>query len=237
MAIAGGTSASAVTEAPATSTPAPASTTAPAVETEAPAVTAAAQITLPTELTSSQSFSIALTDADMDNLSYAELLLLLDLNDEGDTGTCLLSLGRVRDTWVDWTGNRVYAVFDGTWPSIDGLQVVLIDQAVTERVRRSLVPVMLNGTTMTYLVVQFEQGSHEGTILGTSQGWDDHDLPVRGITELTVGDTFTPVYSFYSSDEAAASLEEMSVSSIWYQDEDMQIVWDGTQKVTYTDLR
>ena len=189
-----------------------------------------AGVTLPDGILNGTGFSLALSDEDMDNLSYAEAILLADLSDDEENDYQLL--GVVRDTWVDWQGNTVYSLFDGTWPSINGIPVVMYDQSKTERVRRSLVPVLLNDTTFTYLVVQYEAGSDTGRIVGYSEGWSENGLPARGITPLKEGDTFTPVYTMYLGSGLTAGLADMTAASSWYREEAYRIVWDGTQVVT-----
>ena len=65
----------------------------------------------------------------------------------------------MRDTWIDWNNATVYAVFDGTWPAIGDVCVVMYEQSRTDYGRRCIVPVMLNDTTRTYLVVEYPAGS------------------------------------------------------------------------------
>lgn len=161
---------------------------------------------------------------------------MIDLTEEGDDELYLMDMGCVRDTWIDWNEGYVYSTFDGTWPGIDDINVVLIDQAKTELTRRSLVPILLNNTEETYLIVQFEKGSDEGRILGTGRGWDDNGLPVRGIRPLQTGDVISPVYIMYYG-APGTPIDEMEAERICFDDDDeMHIIWDGTQTVRYTAL-
>ena len=159
------------TSAPATPTPAPAQPgfTAEPEATEAPEATAAPAQSVTADMTGRYVFSIQLSEEDMQYLSYAELLLFQDFSDEN--GWDLDEMGRVRSTWIDWEHRMVYGMMDGTWPVIGDVYVVLYEQSRTEAGRRCIVPVLLNNTTRTYLVVEYPAGSDEGTILGTSEGW------------------------------------------------------------------
>lgn len=192
-------------------------------------------VAIPEELVNQAAICVNLSEDDLENLSYAELHVLLDITDE-DEGVYLMDMGRVRDTWVDWKTGRVDALFDGSWPCIDGIPLVLIDQSRTEYARRALVPIRLNGTEDTYLVVRFTAGSKEGTILGTSKGWNENGTPVRGIRALEIGDTFTPRYTLFYSDDPNARLSEMDQEVYTADDADTRIVWDGSLTVSYEQL-
>ena len=205
--------------------------------TAVPAATAAAAIQQETvDMTGKKVFSIQLSEEDMQYLSYAELLLFQDFSDE--TGWDLDELGRVRSTWIDWENRTVYGMLDGTWPVIGDVYVVLYEQSRTDAGRRCIIPVLLNDTTKTYLVVEYPAGSTEGTILGTSEGWSENGLPVRGVTPLEVGDVFTPIYPTYMTADTAANLSVDAMSTAWtvYNDAEFLITWDGTQTVTVEDL-
>ena len=199
-------------------------------------ITIAGTVSAPASFSTSVAFSLTLSDEDMDNLSYAELMVIADIGDPGET--MLMSLGRVRDTWIDWNHNQVNALFDGTWPLIEGVPVAMIDQAVTNRIRRSLIPVKLNGEE-TYLVVSFESGSQTGTILGSSKGWSENGLPLRGLTPLQEGDEILPGFIIYYEDsDENGDLSGMDQLMIYPGEEEkiMAIYWDGTQEVSYGSL-
>ena len=217
-------------------TAAPTATAAPDVTAAAstPEVTAAPQSTAPVvqaDLTGTYAFSLQLSEEDLRNLSYAELLLYQDFSDEN--GWDLDELGCVRDTWIDWENGTVYSLFDGTWPTLGDVAVVMYEQSRTDYARRCIIPVMLNDTTRTYLVVEYLSGAQEGTILGTSEGWTENGLPVRGITPLTIGDRISPIYPSYSSSDTSPDLTIDQMSGSWtvYDDEEFVTVWDGTQTI------
>jgi len=202
-------------------------TAAPA-STPSPAMIAAAA--------GSYGFKITLSDEDMHYLSYAELVLYQ--NYSNDETYDLDEMGYVQNVWIDWNKNTVYALFDGTWPSLDDLLVVMYEQSRTEYGRRCIIPVMLNGTQKTYLVVEYENGSKTGEILGTSEGWSSNGLPVRGITALNKGDTLTPVYPSVTG-ENTGKLDLNALSGYWsvYDDDpDFVITYDGTQKIEAANL-
>ena len=204
-------------------------TAAPAEATAAP--TAATGTVASADTNGQYTFSVSLTDEDLHYLSYAELLVFQDFSDGGVWD--LDELGSVRDTRIDWNNGVVYAVFDGTWPVIGDVYVVMYEQSRTDYGRRCIIPVMLNDTTKTYLVVEYAAGSQEGTILGTSRGWTENGLPVRGVTPLEPGDIISPIYPTYTStSETEPSVDEMSTSWQVYNDPEFRITWDGTQKVT-----
>ena len=185
--------------------------------------------TEPPQLTeSSQAFTASLTADAMDNLSYAEGMLMMDLSDE--SGMFLVDLGYLRNSWIDWENNAVCSMFDGTWPTLEGQLVAMYDQSVTERSRRSLIPVTVNGNE-TYLVVVFDSGSATGRIAGCNEGYDEHGLPVRGMRQLEDGDIIVPEYTlYYSLYEDDGEPEE----AVFFGDE---IVWHDGMTVTYESLR
>ncbi|MBO4367733.1 MAG: hypothetical protein J5859_03385 [Clostridia bacterium] len=192
-------------------------------------------ITLPAAISSSNGYSLRLSAEDTECLAYVELVLMMDLSAQGETA--LLDLGAVRDTWVDWSGNTVYALFDGTWPTINGIPVMLTDQSRTESFRRSLIPCRVNGED-TYLVVLFSGSGKEGTIAGTSGGWTGSGSVSRSLTPLNTGDVIKPRYIlWYSKDadgeKASRNFPDDGDSGAFAE---RSFVFDGTQKVTYESL-
>ena len=139
-------------------------------------------------------FSIQLAGQDLDNLDYVEGMMLWDLSD--DEAECLVDLGLSRNNLIDWHTGEVTSLFDGSWPTFGDQLVPLYDQTATERGRRSLIPVKVNGE-YTYLVAVFSAGSDEGRIIGTNAGYDDNGLPIRETTKLKEGDVIVPVYTMY----------------------------------------
>lgn len=174
-------------------------------------------------------FSMQLSKEALSVLSYAEGALFMDMSDED--GTFLLDMGYLRNSFIDWQNASVYSTFDGTWPTLDGQLLVMYDCVSTQATRRSLVPVMVNGT-VTNLVVSFENGSNEGVILGHNAGLDENGLLIRHTTELQPGDVITPRYTMLYSDSLDASSKDME--SLVFDGE--EIIWQDGMTVTYEPL-
>ena len=172
-------------------------------------------------------FSLTLSQDQMNNLSYAEGMLMLDCSDEDIYA--LLDLGYVRNSWIDWMTNTVYSTFDGTWPTLDGQLVTLYDLSSNAVSRRSLIPVKVNGRD-TYLVVTFDAGSTSGRILGYNDGVDANGLPIRRTTPLMPGDEILPIYTLLCSDWGSDDddLEELTLDGdpiIWRNG--MEVIYDA----------
>lgn len=69
---------------------------------------------------------------------------------------------------------------------LDDQIVVMYDQVRTQNMRRSIIPVMLNGTSG-YLVMMFTSANPDGVIAGFTEGYDANGLAVRGLTQLKGG--------------------------------------------------
>ena len=150
----------------------------------------------------SYGYSLALTDEDMMNLSYAEGCLVLQYVDSSyPDETSLVNMGLLQDTWIDWPNSRVYSMFDGTWPVMGGQFVAMYDQVRTERTRRSLIHAKVNGAD-SYLVVLFEGASREGRVIGVSTGTGEGSLPSRSLAPLEPGSVVVPLfdYTYISAD-------------------------------------
>lgn len=179
--------------------------------------------------TESLAFSMPLSRDEVDNLSYVEGALFLDMSD--DDGVFLLELGYMRNSWVDWNADRVCSAFDGTWSFLDGQMVVIYDQSKNNASRRSLIPVTVNGEE-TYLVVVFDGDSTTGRILGYNDGADENGLPIRRTPPLEAGDVIVPVYRLlYNSwedwDDPDVELEEAVFEGDPIQwSEDLAVVYD-----------
>ncbi|MDO4483698.1 MAG: clostripain-related cysteine peptidase [Clostridia bacterium] len=179
----------------------------------------------------SLAFSLQVSADELDNLSYAEGLLMMDLSDED--GIYLVDMGYLQNAWIDWNDQTVYSMFDGSWPTLDGQLVVMYDQSVTGNMRRSMIPVTVNGEP-TYLIVSFTGDEKTGRILGHNAGYNEHGLPIRSITPLQEGDIIIPTYTMYYSNYADET-----------DDEDMQetdflgdpITWHSGMTVTYESLK
>lgn len=149
-------------------------------------------------------YSMTLSADDLNNLSYVEGVLMMDVSEDGNEA--YVDLGYLQNAWVDWQGSTVYSLFDGRWPMLEGQMVAMYDQVRTEAMRRSVIPVRLNGRDG-YLVVVFNAENPGGTVLGFSIGYDENGLPARGTTPLKPGDVVTPTYTLLSFDEKGETIE------------------------------
>ena len=129
--------------------------------------------------------------------SLVEGLLFLDASDDEDT--ILIELGAMQNAGIDWTTGDIVSGFDGTWPMLEDQIVVMYDQIRTQNMRRSLIPVTLNGTSG-YLVMVFTTANPDGVIAGFTEGYDANGLPVRGLTPLQKGDELIPIYPMLYDD-------------------------------------
>lgn len=149
------------------------------------------------DLESDYACYMTLTQDELANLSLVEGLLYLDASDEEDT--ILIELGAMQNAGIDWTTGDIVSGFDGTWPMLDDQIVVMYDQVRTQNMRRSIIPVMLNGTSG-YLVMMFTSANPDGVIAGFTEGYDANGLAVRGLTQLKAGDELIPLYPMLYDD-------------------------------------
>ena len=105
----------------------------------------------------------------------------------------------MQNAGIDWTTGDIVSGFDGTWPMLEDQIVVMYDQIRTQNMRRSLIPVTLNGTSG-YLVMVFTTANPDGVIAGFTEGYDANGLPVRGLTPLQKGDELIPIYPMLYDD-------------------------------------
>lgn len=105
----------------------------------------------------------------------------------------------MQNAGIDWTTGDIVSGFDGTWPMLDDQIVVMYDQVRTQNMRRSIIPVMLNGTSG-YLVMMFTSANPDGVIAGFTEGYDANGLAVRGLTQLKAGDELIPLYPMLYDD-------------------------------------
>lgn len=89
---------------------------------------------------------------------------------------------------------------------LDDQLVVLYDQVQTQSMRRSVIPVTLNGKEG-YLMIVFTAAHPEGIISGFSEGYDANGLPVRGMTQLAEGDEIIPTYPILFDDGTGKMVE------------------------------
>lgn len=143
------------------------------------------------DLDSDYACYMTLSQDELANLSLVEGLLYLDIGDDEDT--ILIELGAMQDAGIDWETGDIVSGFDGTWPMLGDQLVVMYDQVRTQNMRRSVIPVTLNGTEG-YLVMIFTKANPNGVIAGFTEGYDANGLPVRGLTQLVAGDELVPLY-------------------------------------------
>lgn len=143
-------------------------------------------------------YSMTLSAEDMENLAYVEGNLMLDVSEEDFES--YIDLGYLQDAQIDWDNGVVYSMFDGSWPILEGQFVCITDQSVTEKVRRSLIDVTVNGEEK-YLLVIFDEAHPQGEVIGYTQGYNEAGLPVRGYEKLKAGDIIVPMYDMLYWDE------------------------------------
>jgi hypothetical protein len=143
-------------------------------------------------------YSLTLSENDMENLSYVEGNLMMDVSEEDSEA--YVDLGYLQNAEVDWENGVVYSMFDGTWPMLEGQLVCMTDQTVTEKTRRSMIDVTVNGEEC-YLLVIFDGKRPGGEVVGYTEGYNENGLPVRGYEKLKAGDVIVPVYQLISWDE------------------------------------
>lgn len=148
--------------------------------------------------TGDDAFTLQLTADDMQYLASAEANLMMDLSD--DELESYVDFGYTQDVIIDWNQNKIYGLFDGTWPTLDGQMVCIYDQIANENFVRSLVPVTVNGED-TYLLVVFDEQNPGGLVVGKTEGYNDAGQPVRGYEKLNEGDTVRPQYELIYWDE------------------------------------
>ena len=86
--------------------------------------------------------------------------------------------------------------------------VVLYDLIVTDTLRRSVIPVMLNGEEG-YLLVTQTPAHPAWAVVGFSTGYNDSGMPDRGTVRPKEGDVITPLYpAYYVTDD---DMEEFQV--------------------------
>ncbi len=136
-------------------------------------------------------YTVTLSAEDMNHLATAEANLLWDLSDADFE--FYVDLGTTHNVIVDWNQNKIYGLFDGTWPTLAGQMVSIIDQVANENYVRSLIPVNLNGKE-TYLLVVFDEANPGGVVVGATEGYNSNGQPVRGYEALKEGDVVIPQY-------------------------------------------
>ncbi|NLI21776.1 MAG: hypothetical protein GX418_09545 [Clostridiales bacterium] len=150
-------------------------------------------------------YTLSLTEADLQYLSTAESNLMMDVSDPDFE--CYVDLGYTRDVIIDWNQGKLYGLFDGTWPTLGGQMVCIYDQVANDNYVRSLIPVLLNDQE-TYLLVVFDSDHPGGVVVGSTEGYNDAGLPVRGFEPLQEGDEVIPQYELIYWDENDEQMSE-----------------------------
>ncbi len=143
-------------------------------------------------------YVVTLTDDQLEHLAKAEANLMMDVSDPDFE--CYVELGYVQDVAVDWDHGKIYGMFDGTWPTLEGQMVCMYDQISNERYIRALIPITLNGAEQ-YLLVVFDAENQGGKVLGATEGYTESGMPARGYTALQSGDVIVPQYDLLYWDE------------------------------------
>lgn len=143
-------------------------------------------------------YTVSLTQEEMQHLAKVEANLMMDLSDED--GEFYVELGYVGKVEVDWKNGKIYGLFDGTWPHLDGQMVCMYDQICNDYYIRSLIPAKVNGVEQ-YLLVVFDADRPEGVVVGATEGYNEAGMPARGYTKLKKGDEVIPMYELLYWDE------------------------------------
>jgi hypothetical protein len=136
-------------------------------------------------------YTVNLTQEDMRYLASADACLMMDASDPDFE--CYVDLGYTQDVVIDWNNGKLYGLFDGTWPTLDGQMVCIYDQIANDNYVRSLIPVTLNGEE-TYLLVVFDAERPGGVVVGYTEGFTDSGMAERGYQTLKQGDVVVPQY-------------------------------------------
>lgn len=151
-------------------------------------------------------YSVTLTAEQLEGLSMAEGLLLMDAGDEEDT--ILVEMGSFQNVVINWQTGEIVSLFDYTLPMLNDEIVVLYDLIVTDSLRRSVIPVALNGQEG-YLLVTQTPAKPGWTVVEFSTGYNANGMPDRGITRPQAGDVIAPLYpAYYLTDD---DMEEFQV--------------------------
>ena len=109
---------------------------------------------------------------------------------------------------INWQTGEIVSLFDYTLPMLNDEIVVLYDLIVTDSLRRSVIPVALNGQEG-YLLVTQTPAKPGWTVVGFSTGYNANGMPDRGITRPQAGDVIAPLYpAYYLTDD---DMEEFQV--------------------------
>lgn len=168
-----------------------------------------------------------LTQEEMQHLATAEANLMMDVSDPDFE--CYVELGYVQDVMVDWRQGKIYGLFDGTWPTLDGQMVCMYDQIANDSYIRSLIPVTINGAE-SYLLVIFDQDNPYGRVAGFTEGYTDAGMPVRGYTQLSPGDIVVPQYELLYWDDNGTQQYEP------FEGDPIAVGADGTVPFAYDDV-
>lgn len=170
-------------------------------------------------------YMVTLPADDLEYLAYVEGNLMLDISD--DEIEAYIDLGYLQNNEVDWDSGVVTSEFDGTWPTLDGQLVYMVDQLFTRDTRRSLIDVRVNDLDV-YLLVVFDAARPMGEIVGYTEGYSEQGIPVRGYEKLKPGDVITPQYYIYYYDEdGEEQIEPLLGEPIEYTGEPLAFAYES----------
>ncbi len=136
-------------------------------------------------------YTVTLSQEEMQYLAKAEANLMMDISDAD--GDFYVELGYVDDVLVDWDQGKIYGLFDGTWPYLDGQMVCMYNQVSNDKYIRALIPAKVNDVEQ-YLLVVFDESHPKGYVIGYNEGYTASGSPARGYNKLVEGDIVTPQY-------------------------------------------
>lgn len=170
-------------------------------------------------------YTVTLPADDLEYLAYVEGNLMLDISD--DEIEAYVDLGYLQNNEIDWESGVVTSEFDGTWPTLDGQLVYMVDQLFTRDTRRSLIDVRVNDLDV-YLLVVFDAARPMGEVVGYTEGYSEQGIPVRGYEKLKPGDVITPQYYIYYYDEdGEEQIEPLLGDPIVYTGESLTFAYES----------
>ena len=144
-------------------------------------------------LTTQMIYSLQLNKEDLNQLSAASGVLTRREGDE------VIRFGNMGKTTIDWSTGLVLSMFDGSWPMLEG-RMIRAEYLYGDEdgSMRFVIPARINGLKM-YLLGS-ETGDGRTTVLGATQGYDEHGFAIRGVIPLEAGMTVYPLFTAVSPD-------------------------------------
>ena len=153
-------------------------------------------------------YTVQLGKDEIQYLASAEGQLYMDVSDE-ETNILVL-IATMQDVAINWDTGEVTSLYDGLWPILNDQLVVTYDVVHTRLMRRSLIPVTLNGQEG-YLTATRAADDPNWTIIGFSEGYDDSGKPMRGVVKLQKGDVIVPLYEAVYWEDGDDDVETITV--------------------------